>query len=308
MSQPPRIGSSNRSQVDAPGLGIACMVAGGMLISVNNAILKSISTTIPLGEVICLRALVSIALITAFVMARGQVHDLRVTQHSVHLLRGVLQVGSMFLFIGALRALPLIDAMTLVYIGPLIITALAPVTLGERVGWHRWSAVLIGFAGVVVMLRPGGDSLHWAAIIPVGAAFVGALRDIITRRMSAGNTSVGILFYTSCIVALVSAVTLPLGWEVPSWHDIALIVIAGAIVTTSLFLLIEALRFAQASTVSPFRYVALIWAGVLGFLMFGEVPDVWTIAGGLLIVLAGIYLIHRETRRPTRTPSSDQVP
>tara|TARA_B100000686_G_scaffold328239_1_gene388018 strand:+ start:1058 stop:1912 length:855 start_codon:yes stop_codon:yes gene_type:complete len=283
------------------------MVAGGMLISVNNAILKSISTTIPLGEVICLRALVSIALVAAFVMARGRVQDLRVTQYRVHLLRGVLQVGSMFLFIGALRALPLVDAMTLVYIGPLIITALAPVMLGERVGWHRWSAVLIGFAGVVVMLRPGGDSLHWAAIIPVGAAFLGALRDIITRRMSAGNTSLGILFYTSCIVALVSVATLPFGWEVPSWCDIALIVIAGAIVTTSLFLLIEALRFAQATTVSPFRYVALIWAGVLGFLMFGEVPDVWTIAGGSLIVIAGIYLIQRETRRPIRTPSSDQV-
>ena len=307
MSQLPRIGSSNRSQVDAPSLGIACMVAGGMLISVNNAILKSISTTIPLGEVICLRALVSIALIAGLVVARGRVQDLRVTQHRVHLLRGVLQAGSMFLFIGALRALPLVDAMTLVYIGPLIITALAPVMLDERVGWHRWSAVLLGFTGVVVMLRPGGDSLHWAAIIPIGAAFVGALRDIITRRMSAGNTSVGILFYTSCIVALVSSATLPFGWEVPSWGDLALIVTAGAIVTTSLFLLIEALRFAQASTVSPFRYVALIWAGVLGFLMFGEVPDVWTIAGGSLIVLAGIYLVHRETRRPIRTPSSDQV-
>ncbi len=307
MPQPSRIGASSRSQIDAPGLGIACMVTGGLLISVNNAVLKSISTSVPLGEVICLRALVSIALIAAFILVRRRVHDLRVTRHRVHLLRGILQVGSMFLFIGALRALPLVDAMTLVYIGPLFITALAPAMLGERVGWHRWTAVLVGFAGVIVMLRPGGEGLHWAAIIPVGAAFVGAVRDIITRRMSAGDTSVGILFYTSCIVGLVSAATLPFGWEIPSWRDVVLIAVAGGIVTTSLFLLIEALRFARASTVSPFRYVALIWAGVLGFLMFDEIPDAWTMAGGALIVLAGLYLVHRETRRPIRTPSSDQV-
>ena len=307
MAAAPRVGSSNRFQVDAPGLGIACMIGGGLLISVNNAVLKSISTSLPLGEIICLRALVSITLITSFVLVRGQFQDLRVNRHRVHLIRGVLQVGSMFLFIAALRALPLVDAMTLVYIGPLIITAMAPAMLGERVGWHRWSAVLIGFAGVIVMLRPTGDGLQWVAIIPVGAAFVGAVRDIITRRMSAGETSIGILFYTSCIVALVSALTVPFGWQVPSWWDVGLIAFAGIIVTTSLFLMIEALRFAQASTVSPFRYVALIWAGVLGFLVFGEVPDIWTIAGGTLIVIAGLYLIHRETRRPIRTPSSDQV-
>ena len=135
----------------------------------------------------------------------------------------------MFLFIGALRALPLVDAMTLVYVGPLIVTALAPAMLGEHVGRHRWAAVLVGFAGVILMLRPGGEGLHWAAAIPVAAAFLGALRDIITRRMSAADTSVGILFATSCIVALASAATLPLGWEVPSWRDLALIAVAGAL-------------------------------------------------------------------------------
>ena len=307
MVRSPRVGSSGRAHVDAPGLGIACMVGGGLLISVNNAILKSISTTLPLGELISLRALVSVALILVYVVVRGQTQDLRVSNHRVHLGRGALQVGSMFLFIAALRALPLVDAMTLVYIGPLIITALAPATLGERVGWHRWSAVCIGFAGVIVMLRPTGDGLQWAAIVPVAAAFVGAVRDIITRRMSAGDTSSGILFYTSCVVALASALTFPFGWHVPLWRDIALIGVAGLIVTASLFLMIEALRFAQASTVSPFRYVALIWAGVLGFMVFGEIPDGWTLAGGALIVVAGLYLIHRETRRPIRTPPSDQV-
>ena len=307
MTQTPRVGSSGRAHVDAPGLGIACMIGGGLLISVNNAILKSISTTLPLGELISLRALVSVALILGYVVLRGQLQDLRVTHHRVHLIRGVLQVGSMFLFIAALRALPLVDAMTLVYVGPLIITAMAPAALGERVGWHRWSAVMIGFAGVIVMLRPTGDGLQWAAVIPVAAAFVGAVRDIITRRMSAGDTSVGILFYTSCIVALTSSLTLPFGWQVPLWRDIALIGVAGLFVTASLFLMIEALRFAQASTVSPFRYVALIWAGVLGFLVFAEVPDAWTVAGGALIIAAGLYLIHRETRRPIRTPPADHV-
>ena len=125
--------------------------------------------------------------------------------------------------------------------------------------------------------------------------------------MSAADTSVGILFTTSCIVALASAATLPLGWEVPTWRDLGLIAVAGAFVTASLFLLIEALRFARASTVSPFRYVALIWAGMLGFLIFGETPDGWALAGGALIVLAGLYLAHRETLRPIRAPSSNHV-
>ena len=283
------------------------MIAGGLLISVNNAVLKSISTTIPLGEVICLRALVSLTLIVGFVLAHGQLNDLHVNQHRVHLSRGILQVGSMFLFIGALRALPLVDVMTLVYIGPIIITAMAPTFLGERVGWHRWSAVIVGFIGVIVMLKPTGDGLQWAVMLPVAAAFFGAARDVITRRMSSGDTSIGILFYTSCVVALGSSMTLPFGWQMPSWKDLLLIGLAGIIVTTSLFLMIEALRFAQASTVSPFRYVALIWAGLLGFLVFGEVPDSWTVAGGALIVVAGLYLIHRETRRSIRTPAPDQV-
>jgi len=307
MARQSLLGSSSRSQIDAPGLGIACMIGGGLLISVNNAVLKSISTTIPLGEIICLRALVSVALIVSVVLVRGQLNDLRVNQHRVHLIRGLLQVGSMFLFISALRALPLVDVMTLVYIGPIIITAMAPTVLGERVGWHRWSAVILGFIGVIVMLKPTGEGLQWTTMLPVAAAFFGATRDVITRRMSAGDTSSGILFYTSCIVALASLTTLPFGWQVPSWQDTGLIGLAGVIVTTSLFLMIEALRFAQASTVSPFRYVSLIWAGLLGFLVFGETPDNWTIAGGALIVLAGLYLIHRETRRPIRTPPPDHV-
>ena len=283
------------------------MIGGGLLISFNNAILKSISTSIPVGEVICLRALCSLVLIIGYVLIRNRLSDLRVVGHRVHLIRGVLQIGSMFVFIAALRALPLVDAMTLVYIAPLLITAMAPVALGEYVGWHRWSAVLLGFAGVIVMLRPTGDTIQWVILLPVAAAFLGATRDIITRRMSAGDTSAGILFYTTCIVAIGSLFTLPFGWQVPAWQDVLRIGSASLFVSASLFLMIEALRFAQASTVSPFRYVALIWAGLLGFIVFAEVPDRWTVAGGALIVVAGLYLIHRETRRPIRTPPPSQV-
>lgn len=291
-----RFDASARTQRHAPGLAIVYMVAAGVLITLNNTATKAVAHAVPLGELIFFRGLTAALLIALWLrVGSGSFADLKVRRPWDHFWRGVLMVISMFAFIAGVRAMPLVDVQALVFIGPVLITAMAPFLLGERVGWHRWSAVLVGFAGVIVMLRPGAAGLYWIALLPLASALASALRDIMTRRMSAGDTSLAIEFYTQLIV--VAAATAAAGWIVPAPRDLGLVVLCGVLLTGAHVLMIESLRFAEAVAVAPFRYLMLIWTGLLGFAFFGEIPDLWAIAGSALIVASGLYVIHRETRR-----------
>ena len=298
MPGPRRFDASARTQRHAPGLAIVYMVAAGVLITLNNAATKAVAHEVPLGELIFFRGLTAALLIALWLrVGRGSFADLKVRRPWDHFWRGVLMVISMFAFIAGVRAMPLVDVQALVFIGPVLITAMAPFLLSERVGWHRWSAVLVGFAGVVVMLRPGAAGLYWVALLPLASALTSALRDIMTRRMSAGDTSLAIEFCTQSIVVAAAAATAAAGWVVPAPRDLVLIVLCGVLLTGAHVLTIESLRFAEAVAVAPFRYLMLIWTGLLGFALFGEIPDLWAVLGSALIVASGLYVIHRETRR-----------
>ncbi len=291
MSHPPTTTSS------APVKGVLFMLAGGALLTVNDAVLKWLSADFPVGQILFMRGIFVFLPIGFLVWRAGGLRALRVGNAGGHMLRAGLVVCGTFLFITGLSYLPLADAIAITFAGPLFITALAPALLGEHVGWRRWSAVLIGFLGVMVMVRPTGAAIQWVALFPLAASLAGALRDIVTRRIAMGETSVSLLVTTTSAVVLGGLATAPLGWSPIAALDLGLFAFAGVVLGSAHFMLIEAFRFAEASAVSPFKYSNLIWAMIFGFAIWGHVPDAWTLGGSALVIGGGLYILHRETRR-----------
>ena len=279
------------------GRGILLMMASSFFLISNDATLKWVSTDLPVGQMIFIRGCVTLAIVIFFVWRAGGIMALRVVYPRAQAARAGLVVLGTFLFINALRLMPLADAASLGSVGPIMIAALAPFMLGEQVGWRRWSAVVVGFLGVVIMLRPTGQGLYWAALLPVAAASTGAVRDIITRRIIRAESSIATLFYTTVAVTAGGLATAPFGWQAPRAGDLALLLMTGVMLSGAHYLQIEAYRHAEAATIAPFRYTSLVWATLLGFLLWGDVPESWTVAGAALVVGSGLYIFHRETVR-----------
>lgn len=275
---------------------IVCMLVGAAILTLNDGLIKLLAGTYPTGELLFIRGLFVWPWILLFVMRRGGLAILRVHNIKGQALRGCCVIAGAFLFITGLRHLALADAVAIAFTGPLFITAMAPLVLGENVGWRRWLAVLVGFAGVLFMLRPGSEALQWAIVFPLGAAICGGLRDLITRRIAGTETTVAVLAVTTTVVLLAGLATAPfVDWVQLRPADIATFAASGALIAVAHTLLIEAFRRGEATLVAPFKYSALLWATLIGYLMFDELPDTWTLVGAVVIVLAGLYVLHRET-------------
>lgn len=276
---------------------IACMLSGAAILTLNDALIKGLAETYPTGELLFIRGLFVWPWILVFAWRSGGIASLRIHNVRGHALRSICVIASAFLFINGLRHLTLADAIAVSFTGPLFITAMAPLLLGEKVGWRRWMAVLLGFAGVVFMLRPGSDVLQWAIIFPLGAAVCGGMRDLITRRIAGTETTVAVLAVTTTVVLLAGLSTAPFtAWVFPRPAEIVTFAISGALIAVAHTLMIEAFRRGEATLVAPFKYSSLLWATLLGFLIFDELPDRWTIAGAAIIVLAGLYVFYREAQ------------
>ena len=281
---------------DHPVRGISCMVLGCGLVSLNDAIVKWLSTGLPVGELICLRGAFVLLVIPLLAMRDGGLRALRVRNLRGQCVLAALLVASMFLFVASLRTLELATAVSLLFTGPLVATALAAPLLGERIGWRRSIALLAGFGGVLVILRPGAATFTWAALLPVAAAACGAIRDVITRRLSVSESSISILTVSTVGMVVAGAATAPWAWNPASGFELGLIAVAGLVLAVSQFLMIEALRYAQVGVVVPFQFTTLLTAAIFGFLIFGTVPDGWVGLGALLVVGSGIYIARREAR------------
>lgn len=280
------------------GKGIACMLAGGLLLTINDAIQKLMTADFPTGELLAMRAVFMLPPIAFLVWRAGGWWSLKIRNYRGQALRAILVCLSSFLFVGALSLMPLADAIAITFAGPLFVTALAPLLLREHVGWRRWAAVLAGFSGVIVMVNPTGTAaLQWVALLPLGVALCGAIRDITTRHMHATETTVGILFYSTCTVMIIGFSTAPFAWEPISATQCAIFAINGLILGAAYFLLVEALRLAQASVVAPYKYATLIWAVLIGALIWGDMPAPRMYFGAALVVGSSLYILYRELRR-----------
>ena len=289
--------NSSTARVDAPGLGIACLIGGSFFVLINDVAVKWSTDTLPVGEIIFLRSGIAVLTLLAYVAIRGNWHQLRVVNIKGQALRAIIMAVATLLYFSAIGEMPLADITTMTFISVIVVTALSPVMLGEHVGWRRWTAILVGFAGVVVMLRPSPSGLYWIALLPLLASTMGALRDLITRRINLTETSISMLFYTTLAEAILGASTAPfVAWRPIELAAVAPLLAAGTMFTIAQFLHIEAFRYAEASVVSPFRYTSLVWAILLGYAIWGDLPDVWTISGSTIIVGSGLYILQRETR------------
>ena len=272
------------------------MVAGCALVTFNDAILKWLTTDMPVGEIMCLRGFFVFLPVVLLASHEGGLHRLKVRNPRGQLFRAAIVVTGMFLFITGLSLLPIAEAIALTFAAPLFATALAVPFLKEKVGWRRWSAVGVGLLGVLVMLRPGESAFALAALLPLGAAVTGAVRDIVTRRLSVTDSSSSILMVSTIAVALAGAATAPFGWVMPTWTEVGLLALSGLLLGAAQYLMIEAVRYAEIGLVAPFRYTSLIWAVLAGYFVFGSVPDIWVIVGAALVIASGVYILHRESR------------
>lgn len=281
----------------SPLRSIALMVLSVGLLTLNDATVKWLAQTLPPGEVMALRGMIVVTLACSWVLARGRPAVLRVHVWRLQLARGAMMAASSYLYVTGLPLMPFADTVAVSYAGPIIATVLAAVLLREPVGWRRWSAVAVGFAGVVLMVRPSPGMLRLVAFFPLSAAVFGAARDVVTRRMGTGGEStVAILVVSTGVVTFAGLLSLPWGWVMPRGAQWLLLGCTGVLVALAHSLMIESLRLGEVGLVGPFKYSSLVWAILLGLLVWGDLPDVWTCSGAVLVVGSGLYIFRRELR------------
>jgi drug/metabolite transporter (DMT)-like permease len=226
--------------------------------------------------------------------------------------RPLLQIGRSSLLLGstalnffALRYLQLDEALAILFSTPFLVALLCGPLLGEWVGWRRWTAISVGFMGVLLVARPGFGGLHPAALLSFSSAICYALYAISTRVLARTDSSETTLFYSNLVGAVVMLPVIPFVWTTPdSVFVVALMVLIGALGSGGHYLLICGHRLAPASTLAPFIYTQVVWTTTLGFLVFGHVPHQWTIIGGLVVVASGLYLLNRERKVGKAEPSA----
>jgi drug/metabolite transporter (DMT)-like permease len=223
---------------------------------------------------------------------------MRSARPGLQIVRGLMLVSTTICNFMAFRYLQLDEALAILFATPFLVAVLAGPLLGEWVGWRRWTAIAVGFFGVLIIIRPGiSGGMQWAALFSVAAAVFYAAYGITTRMVSRGDPSETTLFYGNLVAVAVMAPLLPFVWSGPvSWLDLALMAAMGALGSASHYLLIAAHRRAPASVLSPFIYTQIVWAVALGYLVFANVPTRWTLIGSAVVIASGLYLIHRERK------------
>ncbi|MCC7484665.1 MAG: DMT family transporter [Burkholderiales bacterium] len=276
--------------------GMAAAAGGIALLTLNDAVSKHLVHSFPVGQVVCIRQAATLIVIVPYVMFVTGWGALRVVSPAGQLVRGLLFVAGAALMVWGLSVLPLATVITLLFVAPFFIAVFSAPMLAERVTADRWIAIGAGFAGVLIVMRPGGTGFAWTLLIPVACALTNALRDLLTRRLARTETSISILFWSTIIVAAAGATTAPFGWRPVDTTAAAWFVAVGVLNAGAHFLMIEAYRLAPAAVVAPVRYIGLVWAILLGYLAWGELPDAWVYAGAAVIVASGIGMVRAESR------------
>lgn len=212
----------------------------------------------------------------------------------LQMLRSLLLVcstGGNFL---ALRYMPLADAAAILFTGPLFVCALSVPFLGEKVGWRRWTAIMVGFVGVLLVIRPGFVDVHWSAFASLGSAMAGALYNIVTRKLAGRDAPLTSMAWSVLFGAVALSFAVPFAWTTPQGWEWLLLASMGCLGTFGHFLLIHGHNKAPASILAPFSYTQILWATVIGYFLFNHFPDVWTFVGAAVVIASGIYLVLRE--------------
>lgn len=267
-------------------------VIGGLMLDL---FAKEILRTYSLRQFVFLRSLIAIGLLLAIAPRFGGIRSLNTHRKSWHLLRTILAVGAMFGFFYGLAKMPLVNVFTLGYTAPLMMTALSAAFLDEPVGWRRWSAVLFGFVGVLMMLRPGTGELSFAAIAVLFAAFCYACQAITARRLAATESTLALSFYVVVGPMIVSIIVLDSqSWTSPDLVGWTLLIGAGVSSVVAWIGLVNGYRSASPALLAPLEYTALVGGAIAGYVFWDEVPDIWVAVGALFIVASGLFVVYRN--------------
>lgn len=283
--------------------GIGFMLVAVSLFSVLNVLVKTLAAGYPVAEVAFFRNLFALPLICLMVAMGGGWDQLRTRRLGAHLWRSAIGVTCMLLLFLAFDLLPLADAVAYSFAAPLFVTALSVPLLGERVGLHRWGAVVVGFVGVLLMLRPGGEVLNLGALAALAAALCQALAMVAIRQLTRTEAPLVTVFYFTVFSTLLTGLLLPLGWRTPLGWDLALAVSLGVVGGIAQYCLTRAHALAPAALVAPFNYMALLWSVLFGFVIWGDVPEPLTMAGAAVVMASGLFILYRESRRGSRLPA-----
>ena len=285
------------ARADRPFKGIALILASTVFLGASDVTAKYLSASLPSIEIAWIRFLVFALIMSPAMLTGSPLFALQTERRGLHLLRGAALLGSSLFFISGLRYLPIAEASATGFVAPLFVTALSIVFLGEKVGLRRWIATALGLLGVIIILRPGTSAFHPAAFFPLVSALAWACTLIMTRMMSGSERAITTMAYSSIAGVCILSALVPFVWVAPSWHDILFGIFIGVASTAGQWIVVLAFRYADASVLAPFSYTQLLWVSILGFLVFGEVPDIWTITGAAFIVASGLYTAHRERVR-----------
>lgn len=275
---------------------ILVMCAGVLLLIVNDTIAKWLVDRYSPPQIIFVRSLIALPLVAALICGLHGVRSLKSHRISVHALRGMLIVGATMFYFLSLRSLPLAEATSLIFSAPLFVTVLSVLVFGERVGVKRAAVVLAGFVGVLVVVRPGGETFQLASLLAIAAAFLSALIMLSARWVASGDSIWTMMLYTPAFLAVFTCFSVLTQWPELQPFDLVLFVCMAICGTLGLNLMSEAFRMAPASIVAPFDYTALVWATALGWLVWGTIPEIWVYAGAAIIIASCVYLVLTEAR------------
>ncbi len=309
-------------RLDAPLRGIGFILVGASVFPVQDVVIKGLSGEYPVLEIVFVRSLVALGLVGWLMWRERDAGAFSIQRPWLHAVRGALGLLSFTTYYMAIAALPLATVTAVAFAAPLFVTALSALVLGEPVDGRRWRAVLIGFAGVLVVLRPGPAAFEPAALLAVLSALCYALSQTMTRHLGRTHSGATIVFTATLVAAAAAGVSgllvggggrgaglhpslafLVRGWAQPPWDALARMALCGLIAGVGIYCLTQAYRVAPASTVAPFEYIMIGWAVLWGYVFWGDVPGPSTVIGVATTVGAGVYVLHHQaTARHQRRP------
>jgi drug/metabolite transporter (DMT)-like permease len=287
--------------------GIFFMVISTVVFAGVNAIVKWEVAKYPVGEVAFYRALFALVAVSVLILPRTGIAVFRTRRYVAHIQRGISQFGSMICMFFAFSMLSLGSAVAISFAAPLFTTLLSIVVLKERVGVHRWSALVVGFLGVVIVTEPGRNAIQPGALFALANAVLISSVAIAIRRMSVTESTETLTLYQMIVITICTLFLLPFGFRAPAWLDAGALAVAGIGNGVAQYWWTRALTLAPPSAVVPFNYLSLVWATFLGLAIWGDVPTPHLLVGAVVVVASGLYILWRETVRrqhplPPRAP------
>jgi len=277
--------------------GILAMCLSMATFLVNDTLVKLVSERLPMDQIVLLRGLFASAVILVW-LAVAEPWVLRFVRRPGMIRvgwRAAIDAASTFTFLWALFNMPLANVSAINLSGPLMITVLAVLFLGERVHWRRWSAIGAGLLGVLMIIQPSSEAFSWFSVLALVATLFGAVRDVMTRRIAQEIPSILVTLATAVAVALVAGISVSVrDWTPIATSDLLLLAVASLFLIGGYHFVIVAMRVAEASVVAPFRYTSILWALLLGYVVWGDVPNFLALVGIAVLVASGLYLLHRE--------------